>query len=153
MQDFRKLVVWEKAHQLVLLLHRVLEHAPTEILVGLRAQMLRAAVSIAANLAEGCGRPAGIELARFAEISLGSAKELEYELLLARDLGMIAPDRYEELDALLTEVRRMLIALSKGVRARAGRVRDGSRVAAESSEQHQNLRPTRKGSGSQRRET
>jgi four helix bundle protein len=73
--------------------------------------MRRSCSSIAANLAEGCGRNGEAELARFSSIALGSASELEYHLLLARDLNFLKSDDYERLDESATELKRMLTAL------------------------------------------
>jgi len=77
----------------------------------LTAQLRRAGSSIAANLAEGCGRNGDAELARFCSIAMGSASELEYHLLLARDLKLIKPKDYEALNQQATELKRMLTAL------------------------------------------
>jgi four helix bundle protein len=74
----------------------------------LTSQIRRAAVSIPSNLAEGCGRNGDAELARFCCIARGSASELEYQLLLARDLKLIQPKEYEQLEQLTTEIKRML---------------------------------------------
>src|SRR6266581_3126146 len=97
MKDFRNLKVWEKAHQLTLALYRITPSFPREEAYGLASQIRRAASSIASNIAEGCGREGDAELARFCIIARGSASELEYELLLARDLTLLHPDDYEQL--------------------------------------------------------
>ncbi|MBN1565030.1 MAG: four helix bundle protein, partial [Anaerolineae bacterium] len=78
---------------------------------GLTSQATRAAVSIPANIAEGCGRETNNELRRFLYIAMGSASELDYHLLLARDLAWLTPEHYEQLSQNLTIVRRMLNAL------------------------------------------
>ncbi len=89
MQDFKKLSVCEKAHQLALAIYKGTMRFPKEELYGLTSQMRRAGVSIAANIAEGCGRRSKVDFARFIEISMGLASELEYYLVLAHDLGFM----------------------------------------------------------------
>jgi len=111
MQPFRKLVVWQKAHELTLHLYKVTKSFPTDEKYGLTAQIRRAAASICANLAEGCGRQTRREFARFAYISLGSASELEYHLLLAADLGFVAADTYSHVAKSVIQVKRMLSGL------------------------------------------
>ena len=75
------------------------------------SQIRRAASSIPSNIAEGCGREGDTELARFCIIARGSATELEYQLLLARDLKLIQPQDYETLSAQTVEIKRMLTVL------------------------------------------
>jgi four helix bundle protein len=111
MKDFRNLKVWEKAHQLALALYPVTASFPRQETYGLASQMRRAASSIPSNIAEGCGREGDPELARFCIIARGSATELEYQLLLARDLKLIQPEDYEELSAQTVEIKRMLTVL------------------------------------------
>ena len=108
MKDFRNLKVWEKAHQLALALYPVTASFPRQETYGLAAQMRRAASSIPSNIAEGCGREGDPELARFCIFARGSATELEYPLLLARDLKLIQPKDYEILSAQTVEIKRML---------------------------------------------
>ncbi len=98
MKDFRDLKVWQKAHQLTLAVYRITASFPREELYGLTSQLRRSCSSISANLAEGCGRNGDAELARFCSIAMGSASELDYRLLLARDLKLIKSKDYAELD-------------------------------------------------------
>ena len=107
-RDFRGLKVWEKAHQLTLSVYRVSVRFPTDERYGLTSQLRRAAVSIPANIAEGCGRRGDREMSRFLQISMGSASELEYHLLLAHDLGHLDNQTHRELEERTTEVKRML---------------------------------------------
>ena len=86
MGDFKKLDVWRRSQRLVATIYRLTGGFPAVERYGLSSQMRRAAVSIAANLAEGCGRQGDVELRRFVRISLGSLSELECEVLLAADL-------------------------------------------------------------------
>lgn len=108
MQDFRKLQVWRRGHQLALTAYQVTATFPGSELYGLTSQIRRAAASIPANIAEGCGLASTAELKRFVQIAMGSASELEYHLLLAHDLGYIQDDRYGAIAAELIELRRMM---------------------------------------------
>ena len=111
MKDFRNLKVWEKAHHLTLALYPVTASFPRDEVYGLASQIRRAASSIPSNIAEGCGREGDPELARFCIIARGSATELEYQLLLARDLKLIQPKDYEILSQQTVEIKRMLTVL------------------------------------------
>ena len=108
MKDFHQLKAWQRAHQLTLEIYKTTASFPRSEAYGLTPQMRRAAVSIPSNLAEGCGRNGDAELARFCNIAGGSASELEYQLLLARDLKLIRSDDYEPLAQQTTEIKRML---------------------------------------------
>jgi four helix bundle protein len=116
-KDFRELKVWQKAHQLTLAVYQLTASFPREELYGLSSQLRRAGSSIAANLAEGCGRNGDAELARFCSMAMGSASELEYHLLLARDLNLIPAKNYEELHQQTTELKRMLTAFMQKLSA------------------------------------
>jgi four helix bundle protein len=98
MRDFRKLKVWDKAHALALTIYQATATFPKEETYGLTSQLRRAAGSISANIAEGCGRTGEVELARFCCIAMGSASELEAHLLLAHDLGFLDGKDYERLE-------------------------------------------------------
>lgn len=108
MRDFRHLKVWQKSHQLTLLVYRRTAELPAEERFGLTSQLRRAAASIPANIAEGCGRSGERELSRFLHFALGSASELEYHLLLAHDLGYLGAEMHRELEQATTEIKRML---------------------------------------------
>ena len=111
MRGFRRLNVWEKAHELTLEVYRVTVRFPKEELYALTSQLKRAASSVAANIAEGCGRGSDADFARFLLIAMGSASELEYHLLLARDLKFLSEEDYRSLNERATEVKRMLASL------------------------------------------
>ena len=117
MRDFKKMQVWEKAHQFVVRLYRITALFPKEEMYGLTSQIRRAAASIPANIAEGAGRDTQAELAHFLYIAAGSAAELDYHLLLARDLGYIDSGDYPELENCITEIKRMLHGFSKAVKS------------------------------------
>lgn len=111
MQDFRRLAVWQKAHQLAVSVYAESEKLPPRRGWPLESQILRSATSIPANIAEGCGRSGDRDFRHFLRHSFGSACELEYHLLLARDVGFLAPPAYERLFPELVEVKRMLAGL------------------------------------------
>ena len=113
MGDYAKLEVWERAHRLVLRVYKVSEHFPASEKWGLVTQMRRAAVSIPSNIAEGCGRNGDAEMRRFLKIALGSASELHYHLLLARDLEYLSPAHADEMMGEVGGIRGMLQALCK----------------------------------------
>ena len=117
MKDFHELKVWQKAHQLTLAVYRATAAFPREELYGLTSQLRRACSSIAANLAEGCGRNGDAEFASFCSMAMGSASELEYHLLLAKDLKLINLADYEELGQGTIELKRMLTALMQKLNA------------------------------------
>ncbi|MFW6148099.1 MAG: four helix bundle protein [Thermodesulfobacteriota bacterium] len=108
MRDFRELKVWEKAHRLTLQVYESTKDFSPDERFGLTAQLRRAAVSVPMNIAEGCGRDSERELARFMSIAAGSASEVEYQLILARDLHYMQDEKYRELNEQVNEVKRML---------------------------------------------
>jgi four helix bundle protein len=110
-KDFRDLEVWQKAHQRTLAVYRHTASFPADERYGLTTQLRRASASIAANLAEGCGRNGDAELARFCTIAMGSASELDYHVLLAKDLKLLSATNYAELAQGTSEVKRMLTGL------------------------------------------
>jgi four helix bundle protein len=110
MQDFKRLKVWQKAHQFTIELYKMTMHLPKDELYGITSQIRRASVSIPTNIAEGCGRDGSTELKRFLSISLGSTVEVEYLLLLTKDLQFIDEEQYQQLNAQVDEIRKMLIA-------------------------------------------
>ena len=113
MQDFRKLKVWEKNHNLTLEIYKSTESFPVPEIYGLASQIRRSCSSIPANIAEGCGRKSDAEFARFLQIAMGSASELEYHLLLARDLKFLKDSDYKKLDKGTIEIKQMLATLIK----------------------------------------
>jgi four helix bundle protein len=117
MKDFRDLNVWQKAHRLTLAVYKNTRQFPKEERYGLTAQIRRSSVSIPANIAEGCGRSGDAELGRFLRIAMGSASELEYHFLLARDLGFLDSRSHTQLSTDVIEVKRMLASLIGKLRA------------------------------------
>jgi len=94
---------------------------PQNEVYGLTSQARRAASSIPANIAEGCGRSSDADFARFLHISMGSACEFEYHILLARDLGYLLEDCYLDLSTRVCEVKQMLASFIKTLQLKADR--------------------------------
>jgi four helix bundle protein len=117
MKDFRTLHVWKKAHELTLHVYKTTNMFPKEELFGLTSQMRRSSSSIPTNIAEGCGRGSDADFQRFLQIAFGSLSELDYQLILAGDLGYVGPQGQAELAADLLEIPRMLGTLIRKVRA------------------------------------
>jgi four helix bundle protein len=115
MKNFRDLMVWQKAHQITLASYRNTARFPREEVYGLTSQIRRCAASIAANIAEGCGKRGNNEFQRFLQIATGSASELEYHFLLAKDLGFLAEEDYRQLEGSIIEVKKMLAGLIKKI--------------------------------------
>src|SRR5690242_9472148 len=115
MKDFRDLKVWEKAHALVLACYDATKPFPREEIFGLTSQIRRAGVSVPANIAEGCGRRGNAELHRFLQMAMGSANELEYHLLLSKDLGYLKSEEHTRVHGQVEEVKRMLASLIRKV--------------------------------------
>ncbi|MEI2721001.1 MAG: four helix bundle protein [Gemmatimonadales bacterium] len=113
MADYRRLKAWQIAYRLALDVYRATEGYPAGERYGLVSQSRRAAVSVAANIAEGAGRGGGGEFTRFLWIARGSLTELGTELALARDLGMLPAERAEALLSTLDESGRILMGLLK----------------------------------------
>ena len=115
MLDYRKLNVWQKAHEFALEIYKISATFPKDEIYGLTSQIRRAAVSIPSNISEGCGRLGNIELKQFLSVSMGSANETEYQLLLAHDLGYISPNNYKKLNSDIEEIRKMLASYIKKI--------------------------------------
>ena len=118
MQDFRNLKVWKRAHQVVLDVYKHTASFPPEERYGLTSQVRRSATSVPSNIAEGCGRGSDADFARFVQMAMGSASELEYQLLLAHDLQLLIKGDYRQLSRDVQDVRRMLNGLLKKLTAK-----------------------------------
>ena len=116
MQNYKDVLVWRKAHEFTLIIYAVVATFPKEETYNLTSEIKRASSSIATNIAEGCGRFSQKDLANFLQIALGSCQELEYQLLLAKDLKFIQDEKYLELEKEVGEIKAMLISLIKKVR-------------------------------------
>jgi len=100
--------VWHKAHDLVIKVYKVTKSFPREEVYGLTSQIRRAAASIPTNIAEGCGRGSTKELKQFLRISMGSASEVEYQILLSYELRYMDSETYENLNSDIQEIKKML---------------------------------------------
>ncbi|UYZ59302.1 four helix bundle protein [Hymenobacter latericus] len=108
MLNYRSLQIWQRSHQLTLTTYASTQAFPREELFGLVSQLRRAAASVPANIAEGCGRGSDAELARFLTIAAGSASELDYHFLLAYELGYLTSETWQQIAEELTAIRKML---------------------------------------------
>jgi four helix bundle protein len=117
MKDFKKLKVWQQAHDLTLKVYKITMNFPKEELFGLTSQIRRSCSSIAANIAEGCGRGGDADFSRFLQMAMGSASELEYHLLLSMKLNYLNQSDYEDLNNQIIDVKRMLATLIKRLKA------------------------------------
>ena len=109
MRDFHKLGIWQRSHQLTLDVYKMSKSFPKDELFGLTSQIRRAASSIPTNIAEGCGRASNKDYAHFLQIAIGSASEVEYELLLAHDLEYINDEAFNKLTSETIAIRKMII--------------------------------------------
>ena len=117
MRNFLHLDVWKKAHALSLDIYQITANFPQTERYGLSSQLQRAAASNGANLAEGCGRETDNDFRRFVQMASGSACEVEYHLILAKDLALIDERSHEALNSKVNEVKRMLVGLSRYLNA------------------------------------
>ena len=115
-QDFTKLEVWRRALRLAVAIDRQSRCFPRNGYGWLTAQMRRAAASIGANIAEGCGQRSGREFSRFLQMAIASASEVQHHLAFACGVGLIPPRDFSALSGELTQLRRMLTALQNRVR-------------------------------------
>jgi four helix bundle protein len=115
-RDHRKLIAFQKAHELTLAIYQQTREFPKEELFGLTSQMRRAAVSVASNIVEGCARPKQNDFLRFLDIAYGSCREVEYQISLANDLGYIHDQGYRHLHSLAEESGKTLFGLIHSIR-------------------------------------
>jgi four helix bundle protein len=118
MTDFKKLLVWEKAHKLVLAVYQVTSKFPSHEQYGITSQLRRASTSIPTNIAEGSAKSTQKDFAKFLQIALGSCQESEYLLILSQDLKYLSNEDFETLNGKANEVKAMLIAFIKKVRTK-----------------------------------
>ena len=117
MQDFRKLAVWQKAHDLALLTYRLTADFPRDELFGLRNSLRKTSVDIPAFIAESCGKATNVEVGRAIIGAIALANRLEYYALMAHDLRMLTDPHYDMLRDAVVEVRKMLSGFAKRVEA------------------------------------
>lgn len=119
MGEYRKLRVWKKSHALAIEINLLAANIRGASHAALKTQMIRAAMSVPANLVEGRAQNSEKEFARFIGYALGSAAELDYHLLIAKDIGAIDEAAYQKVESDLTEIRKMMNGLSKKLRLSA----------------------------------
>lgn len=117
-KGFRKLIVWQRAHQMALLIYKLTDEFPKSEVYGLTSQLRRASVSVPANIAEGYGHGPGREgqIGRYLNIAQGSLSEVEYYLILSLDLNFIDQEKYQQAEALRAEVGYLLYRLVQKIR-------------------------------------
>lgn len=108
MQDFRKILVWQKSHELALLIYELTFNFPKEEQFGLRSTVRRIAAEIPARIAQGCNAPHNADFLRHLQTAFGFGGQLEYYLLLAHDLKLFTESEYEQLNEKTVEVKKML---------------------------------------------
>lgn len=116
MKNYKDLIVWKKAHKLVLYVYKVTKNFPPEEKFNLTSQIRRAGTSIPTNIAEGCERFTQPDFAKYLQDALGSAQEVEYLSFLSFELDYLVEDDFKKLDSQTNEVKAMLISLIKKVR-------------------------------------
>jgi len=112
------LKVWQKGIELVKSIYEITQLFPSNEQFGLVSQMRRAAVSIPWNIAEGCGRNSDKELIHFLYIALGSASELETQIVISQELNFLQPEKSEQMQSLISEIIKMTSSLIKSIRTR-----------------------------------
>ena len=111
MQDFKNVGAWQKAHALVLSVYRETQTMPREEVFGITTQLRRGATNVATRIAEGCGRSSDVDFAVDLRRAVASSNELEYLMLLTRDLGYWKPELCEQLTENTIEVRKMILGI------------------------------------------
>ena len=108
MRDYKKYQVWQLGHEVTLTIYKITQDFPTEEKFGVISQMRRAAYSVPSNISEGCGRESDVEFKRYLTIARGSAAELEYFLILSKDLGLIESATFDSLFDKVNQMKRSL---------------------------------------------
>jgi four helix bundle protein len=116
MRNYRALMIWKKSHEFSLEIYRLTHEFPRREIYGLTSQIRRASASVPTNIAEGCGRNGNPEFIHFLQIALGSANEVDYQILLSKDLGYLPQADYERLCESSSELRRMLATFIRNAR-------------------------------------
>lgn len=112
MRNFKNYEVWKLSHQLTLHIYRITQNFPNSEKFHIINQMQRAAYSIPSNISEGCGRKSDKDFNRFLQIALGSAHELEYFILLSKDLNFIDNETFILLNEKINMLKKRIYTLS-----------------------------------------
>ena len=115
LESFDKLLVWQRAHSLVLKIYEVTNSFPKEEIWGLTSQIRRAAVSVPSNIVEGKARGSRKDFKRFLLVARGSLEEVKYQSLLAKELKYMNEEQYEEITVMIEDVGRLLGGMIKKV--------------------------------------
>ena len=115
MNNFRELEFWKRSRVLAINLYSLTKSFPKEEQFGLTNQMRRASVSIPSNIAEGASRSSRKEFARFLEISVGSAHELETQLLIAKEIKLVDNEGYKTINKEIIEITKMVSSYKIGI--------------------------------------
>ncbi len=108
MRDYKKLIVWERAHLLAVNVYKITKRFPKEELYGITSQIRRAVISIPTNIVEGSGRQTSKEFSRYLSIAAGSASEVEYLIMLSKELAFINEQESNPLLTEIDEIKKML---------------------------------------------
>ena len=108
MRNFQELSIWQRSHSLTLKIYEITRSFPSDEIFGVTSQMRRSSSSVPTNIAEGCGRESNADLIRFLTIASGSVSELQYQILLSKDLGYINQSIYLEITNETIEIRKMI---------------------------------------------
>ena len=108
MRNFLTLEIWKRSHLLTLKIYKITQTFPKEELFGITSQMRRSSSSIPTNIAEGCGRKTNPQFAHFLQIASGSCSEIQYQLILSKDLSYISEEVFNELHLEAIEIRKMI---------------------------------------------
>lgn len=108
MRNLLTLDIWKRSHILTLKIYKITKNFPKEEMFRLSSQMRRSASSIPTNIAEGCGRNTNPQFAHFLQISTGSCSEIQYQLILSKELSYISEEVFNELNSEAIEIRKMI---------------------------------------------
>jgi four helix bundle protein len=120
-QTFQDLLVWQRAHEFVILVYKNTKQFPKEELFGLTSQLRRAAVSIAANIVEGYRKNSELDKLRLFNISQGSLEECRYYLILSKDIDYISEDAYNILNEKIQETSYLLNKYCEAIKTNKGK--------------------------------
>jgi len=115
MHNFKELKVWKLSLELSKLIFETTRSYPIEHKFGIANQLFRCAVSIASNIAEGCGRKSDKELKQFVSISLGSSYELETQIIISKEVALISKEQFDLLQSKTIEIQKMLSGFAKSL--------------------------------------
>lgn len=114
--NFRKLIAWQRGHELMLNVYRATKSFPRDEIYGLTSQIKRAAMSITSNIAEGFSRKSLADKTHFYQMALGSCSEVQNQIIAAHDLDFMNDTDYEKLDLLSEETHKIINGLIKAMR-------------------------------------